>query len=85
MSAMDKLKAMLKGNEEKVSRGIDKAADMVDSKTKGKYSDKIQTGSEKAKNAAKQYGQGQDKGQADGGSPGTDDRGGDGPGGGGIR
>jgi MT0933-like antitoxin protein len=62
MSAMDKLKAMLKGNEEKVSRGIDKAADMVDSKTKGKYSDKIKSGSAKAKDAAKQYGQGEQGG-----------------------
>ncbi|MCW7946222.1 collagen triple helix repeat-containing protein [Streptomyces hygroscopicus] len=35
----------------KVERGIDKAAKLVDEKTKGKYSDKIHTGTDKAKGA----------------------------------
>jgi hypothetical protein len=34
-----------------VQHGLDKAAKVVDEKTKGKYSDKIQTGTGKAKNA----------------------------------
>ena len=34
---------------DKISRGLDKAADTVDKKTKGKYSDQIQTGVDKTK------------------------------------
>ncbi|MEU8543635.1 antitoxin [Streptomyces sp. NPDC048717] len=34
---------------ELVSQGLEKAADVVDEKTDGKYSDKIDTGVEKAK------------------------------------
>ena len=36
---------------DKISSGIDKAAKVVDDKTKGKYSDKIGSGSAKAKDA----------------------------------
>lgn len=35
----------------KVHHGLDKAAKVVDEKTKGKYSDKIHTGTDKAKGA----------------------------------
>ncbi|MFI9644724.1 antitoxin [Streptomyces sp. NPDC052040] len=38
-------------HEEKVDRGLDKAAKMIDEKTKGKYSGKIDTGTGKAKHA----------------------------------
>ena len=36
---------------DKIASGIDKAADVVDRKTKGKYADKIDSGREKAKDA----------------------------------
>ncbi|MBO0518144.1 antitoxin, partial [Streptomyces beijiangensis] len=36
---------------DKIEQGLDKAAQTVDSKTKGKYSDKIGTGTDKAKDA----------------------------------
>ncbi|MFI6013767.1 antitoxin [Streptomyces sp. NPDC051243] len=62
MGLMDSLKAKLapaKGkvydfaqrHEEQVQHGIDRAAKAVDKRTKGKYSDKIQTGTGKAKGA----------------------------------
>ncbi|MFI7409819.1 antitoxin [Streptomyces sp. NPDC049627] len=38
-------------HEDKVHHGIDRAAKVVDKGTKGKYSDKIQTGTGKAKGA----------------------------------
>lgn len=56
MGFMDSLKGMMgKGkevaadHEDAVQDGIDKAADMADDKTGGKYSDQIDTGAEKAK------------------------------------
>ena len=62
MGLMDNLKAKLapaKGkvsglaqqHGDKVTHGLDKAAKVVDKKTKGKYSDKIQTGTGKARDA----------------------------------
>jgi hypothetical protein len=59
---MDSLKARLAPAKDKVSglahqhggkfeHGLDKAAKLVDEKTKGKYSEKIQTGTGKAKDA----------------------------------
>ena len=38
---------MLGGNADKVKEGIDKAGDMVDDKTGGKFSDKIEMAEEK--------------------------------------
>ncbi|MFF9818077.1 antitoxin [Streptomyces sp. NPDC014006] len=62
MGLMDNLKAKLGPAKDKVSdlaqqhggkiqHGIDRAAKVVDEKTKGKYSDRIQTGTGKAKGA----------------------------------
>ncbi|TRO62921.1 antitoxin [Streptomyces sp. IB201691-2A2] len=65
MGLLDDLKARLAPAKEKVSdlaqqhggkidkieQGLDKAAKLADEKTKGKYSDKIQTGTGKAKGA----------------------------------
>lgn len=56
MSFMDKVKGMLGQHSEKVTKGIDKAAGMADAKTKGKYSDRIRSGSQKAKEQAQKYG-----------------------------
>lgn len=47
MGLMDKIKSLLGGNADKVKDGIDKAGDMVDDKTGGKYTDKIETAEEK--------------------------------------
>lgn len=56
MSFIDKAKEMLhmgvdKVGADKVGEGIDKAAGVVDDKTGGKYSDQIDSGAEKAKEA----------------------------------
>ncbi|MGW7517115.1 antitoxin [Streptomyces sp. NPDC054796] len=74
MGFMDKVKGLLGQHGDKVSKGLDKAAQVADSKTKGKYSSQIRTGTEKAKDAATRLGPDQGKG---GGSAG----GGRGPGG----
>jgi hypothetical protein len=49
--AKDKVSDLAQQHGDKVSHGLDKAAKMVDEKTKHKYSDKIQTGTGKAKGA----------------------------------
>jgi hypothetical protein len=55
MSFLDKFKSKAKEavdqHGDKIASGIDKAAEVVDDKTKGKYSDKIGTGTAKAKEA----------------------------------
>ncbi|MEU8629287.1 antitoxin [Streptomyces sp. NPDC048669] len=62
MGFMDNLKAKLSPAKDKVSdlaqqhggkidQGLQKAARTVDEKTKGKYSDKIESGTQKAKDA----------------------------------
>jgi len=45
----DKAKNLLEENADKVDDGIDKAAELVDEKTGGKFSDKIDTAAEKLK------------------------------------
>ncbi len=41
MSVIDKLKGMLKGHEAQASQGVEKAGDMIDSKTGGKYASQV--------------------------------------------
>ncbi|MEW2518515.1 antitoxin [Actinacidiphila alni] len=41
MSMLDKIKGMLKGHEDQARKGVDKAGDMVDQKTQGKYSGQV--------------------------------------------
>ena len=48
MGLMDKLKEMISGNTDKVKQGVEKAGDMVDEKTGGKFGDKIDMAQEKA-------------------------------------
>ena len=48
---IDKAKDLVSGNKEKVKEGIDKAAEVVDEKTDGKYSDNVDQGAEAAKDA----------------------------------
>lgn len=49
MGFMDKVKEMLGQHKDQAATGIDKAGDVVDDKTGGKYVDKVDTGQEKAK------------------------------------
>ncbi|WP_405951004.1 antitoxin [Streptomyces prunicolor] len=49
--AKDKVSGLAQQHGDKIGNGLDKAAKMVDEKTKGKYSDRIQTGTGKAKDA----------------------------------
>ncbi|MBO8201226.1 antitoxin [Streptomyces smyrnaeus] len=65
MGFMDKVKGMLGQHGDKVQQGVDKAAKLADSKTKGKYSDKINTGARKAKDATQRLA---DEGRGQGGS-----------------
>ncbi|MFZ0835475.1 MAG: antitoxin [Mycobacterium sp.] len=51
MSFLDKAKDLLAKNADKVDTAIDKAADVVDSKTQGKYKDKVDQVQEAAKKA----------------------------------
>ena len=62
----DKARDAVSDNSEKIDDGIDKAAEFVDDKTKGKYSDKIDSVQAKAHDVV---GRIADKG--DGGTPGT--------------
>ncbi|MDH6439532.1 hypothetical protein M2158_008073 [Streptomyces sp. SAI-144] len=49
--AKDKVSGLAHKHGDKVQHGLDKAAKVVDEKTKGKYSDRIRTGTGKAKGA----------------------------------
>ncbi len=47
MGMLDKIKGLVGGNADKVKEGLDKAGDMIDDKTGGKYEDQIDTAAEK--------------------------------------
>ena len=49
MGFIDKIKDAVAGNADKAEKAIDKAADLVDDKTKGKHSKHIDGAAEKAK------------------------------------
>lgn len=66
MGFMDKVKGMLSQHSDKVARGVDKAGKMADSKTKGKYSNQIRTGTQKAKEQAEKLGRQQGGGHGGG-------------------
>ena len=51
MSFLNKLKDVVAKNSDKVDTAIDKAADIVDKKTQGKYADKVDKVQEAAKKA----------------------------------
>ncbi|QIQ02309.1 antitoxin [Streptomyces liangshanensis] len=78
MGLMDSFKAKLSPAKEKVSdlaqqhggrigEGLDKAARTVDQRTKGKYSDKIDSGTDKAKSALDRLAHKDDGGTSPGG------------------
>ncbi|MGW6141378.1 antitoxin [Streptomyces sp. NPDC055144] len=62
----DKVADLAQQHGDKVDQGMDKVAKSVDEKTKGKYSDQIQTGTGKAKDAMDRFAE---PGQGKGGSP----------------
>ncbi|MCI3225765.1 antitoxin [Streptomyces sp. NP-1717] len=68
--ARDKVSDLAQQHGGKIGEGLDKAAKTVDQKTKGKYSDKIESGTGKAKNALDRMSQKEGK---DGGTGGTTD------------
>ena len=49
--ARSKVSHLAQEHGDKIDQGLEKAAKVVDEKTKGKYSDKIRTGTGKAKEA----------------------------------
>ena len=49
MSILDKVKKMVSGKTPQIEKAVDKAVGTIDDKTKGKYSDKLTKGAEKAK------------------------------------
>ncbi|WP_067479905.1 antitoxin [Actinomadura hibisca] len=51
MSIVDKVKEMLGQNADKAKQAVDKAGDMVDQRTGGKYADKV----DMAQDRARQY------------------------------
>lgn len=63
--AKDKVGDLAQQHGGKIERNLDKAARTVDQKTRGKYSDKIDSGTRKAKEAVDKLG------NKDGGTPGT--------------
>ncbi|MFH8489804.1 antitoxin [Streptomyces longisporoflavus] len=65
--AKDKVAGLAQQHGDKIDRGLDKAAQAVDAKTKGKYSDKIQAGSGKAKDAVDRLAGTPDEGKDPGG------------------
>ncbi|MFZ3567695.1 antitoxin [Streptomyces sp. BH097] len=49
--AKDKVSDLAQQHGDKIDQGLDKAGRLVDQKTKGKYSDQIRMGTDKAKDA----------------------------------
>ncbi|MEU4076770.1 antitoxin [Streptomyces venezuelae] len=86
--AKDKVADLAQQHGDKIDHGIDKAARLVDEKTKGKYSDKIHSGTDKAKDALDRIGHKDDgtpgTGTPGGGTPGTGTPGTGAPGSGGT-
>lgn len=67
MGLMDTIKQKLAPHHDKAEQGVDKAADMIDEKTGGKYSGQIDKGAEQAKSAL-----GPDEGRPEGVQPPAD-------------
>ncbi|WP_055600860.1 antitoxin, partial [Streptomyces aureus] len=69
--AKDKVADLAQQHGDKIDHGIEKAAKLVDEKTKGKYSGKIHSGTDKAKDALDRIGHKDDGTPGSGGTPGT--------------
>ena len=57
MSMMDKMKSLLGQHGDKVDEVVEKAGDIIDEKTGGKYADKVDKAQEQAKRAAERWGE----------------------------
>ncbi|MFD7575856.1 antitoxin, partial [Streptomyces sp. NPDC059810] len=68
--AKDKVADLAQQHGGKIDHGIEKAAKLVDEKTKGKYSDKIHSGTDKAKDALDRIGHKDEATPGSGGAPG---------------
>ncbi|MEU0473411.1 antitoxin [Streptomyces olivaceus] len=69
--AKGKVSDLAQQHGDKIDRGLDKVARTVDERTKGKYSDRIQTGTGRAKDAMERLARKDDGGTGtDGGTPG---------------
>ncbi|OUD03227.1 antitoxin [Streptomyces swartbergensis] len=66
--AKGKVSDLAQRHEDKIQHGLDKAAQVVDKRTKGKYSDRIQSGTGKAKGAMDRLAHKGDSGPAAGGT-----------------
>ncbi|MFD9796628.1 antitoxin [Streptomyces sp. NPDC059070] len=62
--AKDKVSDFAQQHEDRIGQGLEKVARTVDEKTKGKYSDKIQTGTGRAKDALERISHKDDDGTA---------------------
>ncbi|MEE4593907.1 antitoxin [Streptomyces sp. DSM 41524] len=58
MGMMDKLKGAISKNPDKTRKGARKGAETADKKTGGKYSEQIQSGSDKADDELRRRGEG---------------------------
>ncbi|MFI8233051.1 antitoxin [Streptomyces sp. NPDC085900] len=67
--AKDKVSDLAQQHGGKISHGLDKAAQVVDEKTKGRYSDRIRTGTGKAKDAMDRLAHKGDAGKGGGTAP----------------
>jgi uncharacterized protein YjbJ (UPF0337 family) len=61
MSIKDKVRNLIGRHGDKVDKAIDKAGDIADRKTKGKYSDRIDSAQSEAKKAVDRMGQEQER------------------------
>jgi hypothetical protein len=57
MSIMDKVKNLLGQHGDKVDQAVEKAGDMFDKRTGGKYADHVDKAQEQAKRTAGQWGE----------------------------
>lgn len=51
MGFLDKVKGLANKNKNKIADGVDKATDVIDDKTGGKFADKVEMAEEKATDA----------------------------------
>ncbi|MFF7557125.1 antitoxin [Streptomyces olivaceus] len=65
--AKGKVSDLAQQHGDKIDRGLDKVARTVDERTKGKYSDRIQTGTGRAKDAMERLARKDDGGTGTGG------------------
>ena len=67
--ARDKVSDLAQQHGDKIDHGLDKAAKVVDEKTKGKYRDKVEAGAGKAKDALGRIAHKDDAKKGDGTTP----------------